>query len=71
MTTQTPNDALADKIVSSLIEKGLLKKNREAEVRKSIITGKAKAEDWRVWAEDFMREEAGNGEQETPETTDN
>ena len=65
MSLKSPNEELADKVVLELIRKGLIYRERKEEVRIALSSGRAKAEDWRRWAEDFSREEAKDGDEDT------
>jgi hypothetical protein len=57
MTPQSPNTELSDEVIKVLLQRKLLHHRRESEVRAALVSGKVRAEDWRVWAEDFAKEE--------------
>jgi len=61
MPPKSPNDELADKVIQALVQKKLIQDRRKEEVRSALTSGRARPEDWRVWAEDYTREEAKDG----------
>jgi hypothetical protein len=46
---QSPDDALADLVVTKLREKGLITAEKVTEIRSKFRTGTASREDWKLW----------------------
>lgn len=65
MKQKLPNDELADDVIRVLLKKKLIQDKRKDELRTALTSGNARAEDWRIWAEDFAREETKDGENDT------
>lgn len=57
---KTPNEELAERVVSALQEGNLLKAARAGDAIKKLKAGKVTASDWRMWAEDFIEEAVGH-----------
>ena len=57
---QSPNDRLAEAVVESLVDSGLLKTARQVDAMRLLTTSRVAASQWRIWAEDFAKEEAKN-----------
>jgi hypothetical protein len=46
---QSPNDALAELVVSKLAEAGLISKSKVEEIMPKVKAGTASSEDWKLW----------------------
>lgn len=57
MSTAGPNEQLSTEVVNELIKAGLIKPARVEQVRAALSNGKCRASDWKIWAEDYTREE--------------
>jgi len=68
--TKSPNEELADKIVDKLLSDGLVEKKRKTVLQSALTTGKVKAADWRLWAEDVVMREVQDGSEESPDQPD-
>jgi hypothetical protein len=45
----SPNDALAEQVVSKLVDGGLVSKAKAPEVLAKVRSGTATSEDWKLW----------------------
>lgn len=57
---QSPNERLAEATAKELVKTGLLKEIREEDATRLLTTSRVAASQWRIWAEDFAKEEAQN-----------
>jgi hypothetical protein len=57
-TTKSPDELLADEIVSALVDAELMDKSKAAEAKKKIAAGTMDQDDWRGLVE-FKRPDAG------------
>lgn len=55
----SPDEELAALIARRLIEAGLIEADRRDEVIERIASGKARAEDWRLWVDVALAHRAG------------
>lgn len=53
----SPNDRLADQVLTALQKADLLKPGRSSHASKMLKASKVSASDWRLWAEDYAKEE--------------
>lgn len=51
----TPNERLAEIIADALIEAGLVSSSELEELKRKLVSGTAKAEDWSRWVERAQR----------------
>jgi hypothetical protein len=51
---RSPNEELAFLIVEKLVVQGLVQTSAQSEIEFKIATGSAKAEDWKLWAEQLL-----------------
>ena len=52
--TKSPNEALAEQIVTKLIDQKTICESDKAKIQKSLSTGSVKDSDWRVFFETLL-----------------
>ena len=55
LDTRAPNERLAEVVADALIKAGLIQSARLEELKRKLVAGTAKAEDWSHWIESAQR----------------
>jgi hypothetical protein len=56
---KSPNDVLAEDVVTKLVESGLVSKNKLEEIVAKMKSGTASVEDWKLWIDVSQKKPAG------------